>query len=143
MLSPIKVWGKSVRVRKLWSDIYDRIYMKGYIWSDIYDWIYMKGYIWSDIYEGILRKITNLLVHVSVHSGDGEIPFSHLSGQPVYLPSCVTEDNSLNKTVLFSCLKYFFMFIQYVLVTDINWDRDKNQFFKKKSFFWQPSNFYR
>ena len=38
----------------------------------------------------------HLLVHVSVHGGDSEVPLVHLLSQPVDLPACVAEDNSLN-----------------------------------------------
>ena len=39
--------------------------------------------------------VTYLLLHVSVHGGDGEVSAGHLLGQPVHLPSGVAEDNSL------------------------------------------------
>ena len=37
----------------------------------------------------------HLLVHVSVHGGDSEVPLVHLLSQPVHLPPRVTEDHSL------------------------------------------------
>ena len=41
-----------------------------------------------------------LLLHVTVHGGDGEVSAGHLLGQPVHLPPRVAEDNSLENKLL-------------------------------------------
>ena len=41
-------------------------------------------------------SLIRFMLKLAYHGGDSEVPLVHLLSQPVDLPACVAEDNSLN-----------------------------------------------